>query len=408
MKKNKVEQLADVLKYFNDMIENPVSLVSLKIVLISGKNKNNIEVKILNDDGNILFFIPFIGKSMTIAPDGFIQAVTQHAALYDGIEIYFYERGGGRKITADDRNVKISTIEQSEKEAGIQDCDGMSHSGYGVSQTRDYYIRVDEASVLLQAIGVTDENNKVRNDKIRKYNQIDRFVEMADPVIQEAIRKKETIRILDCACGKSYLSFVLNYYIKEKLGYPCEFLGLDWSESVIDSSYALAKKLKYANMDFQQCDLSKYDGKNFRPTLCISLHACDTATDYAIYTGIRSHSKAIMCVPCCQKELLNSDFTIPVLEKNILSHGILKTRFSDLLTDSMRVLLMEANGYVTTVTEYISPLDSPKNILISGLSGDTNKETAEMRSSFNEYQALKKQFHCDITLGKLLYEAIPD
>lgn len=402
MKKTMIDKLTGVLKYFSDSLNNPKNLSALKIILISGKNKDIIDVTIQDINGSASFYIPFIGKSVTIVPDEFIETIKQQALLYDGMEILFYERGGGRKVVADDRNVKIISIDPLIKDAGIADYIETSHSDYGLSQSRDYYIRVDEAAELLQAIGITDENNKVRNDRIRKYNQIDRFVEMADQIIREAIKKNETIRILDCACGKSYLSFVLNYYIREKLNHPCEFLGLDWSGSVVESSAALAKKLKYTNMDFLQCDLSRYDAKNFRPTLCISLHACDTATDYAIFTGIRSHSKAIMCVPCCHKELLNSGYSIPVLEKNILKHGLLKARFSDLLTDAMRVLLMEANGYETVIKEYISPLDSPKNILIIGRSGDANKMSAGMKSSYNEYQILKSRFNCDITLGRLL------
>ena len=150
-------------------------------------------------------------------------------------------------------------------------------------------------------------------------------------------------------------------------------------------------------MKFERCDLSTYRPDRYQPTLCMSLHACDTATDLAIYTGIRSRSAAIFCVPCCQKELLNSDFNIPALSGNILSHGLLKARFSDLMTDALRVLLMEANGYETTLIEYISPLDTPKNIMIKGrFTGKKNQ------SSLEEYQMLKKECHCDLTLGRLL------
>ncbi len=397
MKKNQITQLINLLSYFADTIQNPSGLTALRMVLISGKNKYPIDIEIKNAEGHAIYHIPLVGKKVTVKPDGFLEMIQQQAILYDGMELSFHERGGGKRITADDRSVKISTIDSISKEKKFWDFTETSHSAHGISKTRDYYIRVDEAAGLLKAIGILDEKNKVRNDKIRKYNQIDRFVELADPIIQEYIQKKETIRILDCACGKSYLSFVLNYYIREKLHHSCEFLGLDWSESVIDSSRELANQLHYTNMKFQQCDLSLYKPSNFKPSICMSLHACDTATDLAIYTGIRSGSSAILCVPCCQKELLNSDYSIPPLENNILRHGLLKARFSDILTDAMRVLIMEAHGYETTVLEYISPLDSPKNIMIKGrFTGKNNKESAE------EYQILKKKYHCDITLGKFL------
>jgi len=397
MKKKQVDQLLSTLSYFTDTILNTVELTALKMVFSSGKNKYLIDVGIIESDEQVAYEVALIGKKVLVKPDEFIYFIGQQANIYDSIEILFYERGSGRRIEADDRNVKVSSIDTISKNNQKGQTGESTHLSNGVSEKRDYYIRVDEATEILKAIGIIDEKNKVKNDKIRKYNQIDRFVELVDPIIQEFIKRKETIYILDCACGKSYLSFVLNYYIREKLNHPCEFLGLDWSESVIESSKELAEKLHYTNMKFEQCDLSNYRSNSFRPTICMSLHACDTATDMAIYTGIQSRSAAILCVPCCQRELLNSGYSFPLLEKNILRHGLLKTRFSDLLTDALRVLLMEANGYETTVIEYISPLDSPKNIMIKGrFSGKNNKD------SYAEYQSLKSQFNCEITLGKLL------
>ena len=397
MKKNQITQLMSLLQHFSDTIQNPSGLTAMRMVLISGKNKYPIDIRITQENGQTTYQVPLIGKKTSVGPDGFFEMIRQQAADYDGLELSFHERGGGKRITADDRNVRISTIDAVSENGRFKDFTESEPSIHGVSQTRDYYIRVDEAASLLRAIGIVDEKNKVRNDKIRKYNQIDRFVELADPLIQEFIQRNETIRILDCACGKSYLSFVLNYYIREKHNHPCEFLGLDWSESVIRSSKELADRLHYTNMRFEQCDLSRYRATSFKPTLCMSLHACDTATDLAIYTGIRSAACAIMCVPCCQKELLSSDYSILPLENNILKHGLLKTRFSDLMTDAMRALLMEAHGYETTIQEYISPLDSPKNIMIKGrFTGKNNK------ASYEEYQTLKEKYHCNITLGKLL------
>jgi hypothetical protein len=397
MKKNQVMQFVNLLRLFSDKISDPKAFLSIKLVLISGKNKYPVPVVIKTDNDRLFFHIQLIGKKIVIGPEEFIETIGQQASLYDGIELSFFERGGGKKIIADDRNVRVSSIDPLTDSADSHDSLDCMHPLHGVSETRDYYIRTDEANAVLRAIGILDEKSKIRNDKIRKYNQIDRFVELADPLIQEFIQRKEPIRVLDCACGKSYLSFVLNYYIREKCGHSCEFLGLDWSGAVIDSSRSLAEKLHYDNMTFEQCDLLAYTPSRFKPAICMSLHACDTATDLAIYTGIRSGSAAILCVPCCQKELQNSDYSIPEFNHNILSHGLLKARFSDLMTDAMRILLMEANGYETSVIEYISPLDSPKNIMIKGrYTGKINQK------SYEEYEHLKKSYGCSITLGKLL------
>ncbi len=397
MKSKQLEQIKNLLNIFEEKIINPKELTAIKVALISGKNKHPIEISIKENDGNYIYNMFFIGKSKLVNSEKFIETLINQISLYDGVEISFYERGGGKRIIADDRNVKITNIEALSTNSFTKETVNNTHLNQGVSEKRDYYIRIDEANELLKAIGILDEKNKVRNNTIRKYNQIDRFVELADPLLQEFIKRGETIKILDCACGKSYLSFVLNYYIKEKLGHPCEFLGLDWTESVISSSKELAAKLQYRNMNFIQCDLSQYAPLSFIPTICMSLHACDTATDLAIYTGIMCKAKAILCVPCCQKELLTSKYSIPALEKNILKHGLLKARFSDLMTDAMRVLVMEAFGYETTVIEYISPLDSPKNIMIKGrFTGKKND------SSEKEYKEIKKQFGCEIMLGKML------
>lgn len=398
MKKKQTDQLLSLLHCLGDTIQNPEKLFAITMTLFSGKNRYPADISIKeNSNGDKVYQVVLIGEKRRVSPDGLMNLIRELAQQYDGVEITFYERGGGKRFSADDRNVKISTVPPLEIEG--EEKNTMEHTAVfsGVSATRDYYIRVDEATVLLKAIGILDEQNKVRNDKIRKYNQIDRFVELADPMIQEAISRREPLHILDCACGKSYLSFVLNFYIREKCGYPCEFLGLDWSESVVQASKKLAEKLKYTNMKFMQCDLAQFQPDQFKPTFCISLHACDTATDLAIYTGIRSGAKTILCVPCCQKELLNSSYSIPDFQNSILRHGLLKARFSDIMTDGLRVLLMEGYGYQTSVVEYISPLDSPKNIMLRGqFTGKKNK------GSLQEYAMLKDKFNCEITLGKLL------
>ena len=194
---------------------------------------------------------------------------------------------------------------------------------------------------------------------IRKYNQIDHYVELVAPMFEQD--DSDEIVLLDCACGKSYLSFVMNYYIHEVLHRRCRVIGVDIKEHVIDESRAMAKRLGYHNMTFICADLRTYQlPKNV--TAVISLHACDIATDLALGTAIRAKAKYIACVPCCHKELLDQ-YTMPGLEP-LTKFGVFKARFNDVLTDSMRALKLEAEGYKVSVVEYISPLDTPKNLLI--------------------------------------------
>jgi SAM-dependent methyltransferase len=266
---------------------------------------------------------------------------------------------------------------------------------YTASQikNRDYYVKVGQANDLLKEIGVLTKDGKIKNDKIRKYNQIDHFVELIDKLLKE-IEFKDSITVLDCACGKSYLSFVLNYYIKEVLKKKCYFVGIDYSETVIKASQKMADNLGYKNMDFIKEDLTNYT-PNREIDLVISLHACDIATDMAIGLGIRAKSKAIVVVPCCHKELLGQ-YKYEALEP-IIKHGVFKARFADLITDGMRTLMLEARGYDTSVVEYISPLDTPKNLMIRAI-----KKKEKNEKALKEYNELKSMFDVEPTLEKLI------
>ena len=245
---------------------------------------------------------------------------------------------------------------------------------------RQYLIRVDQAAALLREIGILTADGKLKNDMIRKYNQIDHYVELVAPMFEQD--DSDEIVLLDCACGKSYLSFVMNYYLHEVLHRRCRVIGVDIKEHVIDESRAMAKRLGYHNMSFQCADLRVYQPpKNV--TAVISLHACDIATDLALATALRARAKYIACVPCCHKELLDQ-YTMPGLEP-LTRHGVFKARFNDVLTDSMRALKLEAEGYKVSVVEYISPLDTPKNLLIRAV-----RTGRENRRAKSDYEAVRR------------------
>jgi tRNA/tmRNA/rRNA uracil-C5-methylase (TrmA/RlmC/RlmD family) len=264
-------------------------------------------------------------------------------------------------------------------------------------QNREYYVKVGQANNLLREIGVLTKDGKIKNDKIRKYNQIDHFVELIDSLLKEIDlngKENDKLTILDCACGKSYLSFVLNFYLTEVLKKKCNFIGIDYSDTVINASKKMAENLGYKNMTFIKEDLTNYiPSKN--PDLVISLHACDVATDMAIGLGIRSNSKAIVVVPCCHKEILNEYKSLDF--EPITKYGVYKARLADILTDGMRTLMLEAKGYETSVVEYISPLDTPKNIMIRAV-----KKVKSNEKAMNEYNELKQKYNINITLEKLV------
>lgn len=304
---------------------------------------------------------------------------------YDSLEYTYLERGRGVLIIGDNKKVNMKNIEVEEKELNVNNN----------LLNRKYYIEATKATSLLKEIDIMTKDGKIKNDKIRKYNQIDHYVELLDKTI-DSIPKKSVINILDCGCGKSYLSFVLNYYLTEVKKIKCNFIGIDISKSVIESSKKMAENLNYRNMEFYAMNIEDYKPTK-RINMVLSLHACDTATDLGIALGVRVEADAIIAVPCCHKEMLNSYSYKPFT--SIISHGVLKSRIADALTDGMRALYLEALGYETSVVEYISPLETPKNIMIRGI-----KKGTENEDKLQEYYKLM----AELNVTPALYRFIND
>ena len=365
-------------------LDNRDFFIELEVIFKSGRK----EFKGIAIEEDNKYKFNFKGKSDLYTFNELLKNISKEAENYDGLVFKYVERGTIVVIEGDNKKVNVKYLDNKEEVPKIDE--------FTASQikNRDYYVKVGQANALLKEIGVLTKDGKIKNDKIRKYNQIDHFVELIDSILKE-IKDKDCITILDCACGKSYLSFVLNFYIKEVLKKNCYFIGIDYSDVVIEASKNMAKNLGYKNMSFIKEDLTNYT-PNRDVDLVISLHACDTATDMAIGLGIRAKSEAIVVVPCCHKELLGQ-YRYEAME-TILKHGVFKARFADLITDGLRTLLLEGNGYDTSVVEYISPLDTPKNLMIRAIKTKTNNDKA-----LKEYKELKSQFGVEPTLEKLIY-----
>lgn len=321
--------------------------------------------------------VNFNGKDDKVNINDIPEYIAANSLNYESLEFYLEERGKTTILYADNKNVKTKHIDEA--------VDGKNERAK-TSQilNRNYYIKVGEADDLLKEIGILTNEGKIKNDMIRKYNQIDHFVELVDSILDD-ILDTEAITVLDCGCGKSYLTFVLNYYIKEKKKKNCYFIGIDRSEKVINASRDIARRLGYKNMEFITGDINSYTPER-KIDLVISLHACDIATDMALGTALRAKARAIMCVPCCHKELLGQ-YSFNELEP-IIKHGVFKARFADMLTDGIRSLILETQGYKVSVVEYISPLETPKNLLIRAFkTSDKNEE------AIKEYRRLKEMLN---------------
>lgn len=333
-------------------------------------------------------FLQYNGRNDKMELSWLSARISKIAEQYEALNLIYEERGTTIYIDADDKAVKMKTRDQEVAETS------KGHNETAQITNRNYYIKVGEADAVLKAIGILGENGKIKNDMIRKYNQIDHYIELVDEMLKNLCEKYGRINVVDCGCGKSYLSFVLNYYIKEVLKKNCHFIGLDISQTVIEASRRIAEQLDYKNMEFRVTDIRNYSATE-DIHLAISLHACDTATDEAIALAVNNNAKAIVMVPCCQKEIL-SQYSFDLLQ-NITKHGVLKARLADVLTDGIRLMLLEAMGYKVSLVEYVSPLETPKNLMIRAeKTGGINKSVIE------EYKQLKKLLGINPTLEKLI------
>lgn len=386
MNKQSIQKLALFLAGLEQRIKD--SFEFFKRITVTYKSGTKTYTATVLPGNSMKLAMNFNGVNETIEIDWLSARVSKAAENYESLLVTYEERGSTIFIEADAKNVKMST-KQNDKENLTKSHSEVSHIG-----NREYLIKVGQADDLLREINILSSDGKIRNDMIRKYNQIDHFIELVKDLLEELAGKYESLTVLDCGCGKSYLTFVLNYYIKEVMKKPCHFIGLDYSAGVIEASRKIAANLGYNNMEFKTTDIQNYNSDR-QIHLVISLHACDTATDQAIALALNNNVKAMVMVPCCHRELLNQYSYQPF--EQILKQGVFKARMADILTDGMRSLFLEALGYKVSVVEYISPLETPKNLMIRAeKTGALNKKAME------EYNSLKNVLNVQPTLEQLV------
>lgn len=247
-------------------------------------------------------------------------------------------------------------------------------------------------------MGVFTRDGKVVNAMYDKYKQINKFIEILDDAVEKAGLTR--LHIIDFGCGKSYLTFVVYYYLTKVKGLTVTMTGLDLKADVIEKCNTAAKKYRYENLHFEVGDINGYKTKE-PVDMVITLHACDTATDFALYNAVCWDAKMIISVPCCQHELCgqmeSEKFSL------LTRYGIIKERTAALMTDAIRANLLEVCGYKTQLLEFVDLSHTPKNILIRAVKTTSTKKHRQERLA--EAEALMEEFHFRPTLYKLLGEA---
>ncbi len=260
------------------------------------------------------------------------------------------------------------------------------------NREKQYLLKEGTPVPFLIDLGVQTKDGRVSAKMYHKFRQINRFLELIQDVLP-ALDKEKDITILDFGCGKSYLTFAMYYFFHELKGYQVKMIGLDLKKEVIERCNQLCAQYGYENLEFLVGDIKSYDGCQ-NVDMVVTLHACDTATDYALAKAVEWNAKVILSVPCCQHE---ANLQIKNEQLNsILKYGILKERISALITDGIRANVLEQYGYETQVLEFIDLSHTPKNLMIRAI----RKE--EKKSYANEVENIQKELHLDLTLPRLL------
>lgn len=261
------------------------------------------------------------------------------------------------------------------------------------NRTKKYIIQEGKPVAFMIDLGVMGQDGKIIRTRYDKFRQINRFLEYIEDILPKLDKERE-LTIIDFGCGKSYLTFAMYYYLKELKGYNIRIIGLDLKADVIEHCNELRTRYGYDKLDFYVGDIATYKDVD-NVDMVVTLHACDTATDYALAKAVKWGAEVILSVPCCQHEAnrtIKSDILSPVMD-----YGILKERMAAIVTDAARAKLLTANGYDTQILEFIDMEHTPKNLLIRAV-----KSSKEDISAREKTKDMLEALNLELTIDKLI------
>lgn len=348
--------------------------ISLRPVLIGGETRYQAE---MNDEGHV--------RVKNFDANGAAEGLEEIIAQKGARDLHLMTASGDLHVRVTRKgHVHVSRSAEMDRVAQVQPHD----------RVKNLPLTSFDSSTLLRVIGLVDGEGRVRASMRGKYDQVNEFLKVIEDVVKGDERREtgDQFVVVDCGCGKAYLTLALYFYLTQTLKFPkVRVIGVDRRADVIAAAQKMAQQLDVSDqVQFVASELSTFDSQLSTPDMVISLHAYDTATDEALARGVEWGSRYIVSAPCCQHELQKAiGPQTDAAFAGVLRHGILRERLCDILTDSFRAMILRVLGYRTQVVEFVSPDATARNILLRAESGARGGQSGAV----SDYLNLRDYWH---------------
>ena len=350
--------------------------ISLRPVLIGGETRYQAE---MNDEGHV--------RVKNFDANGAAEGLEEIIAQKGARDLHLMTASGDLHVRVTRKgHVHVSRSAEMDRVAQVQPHD----------RVKNLPLTSFDSSTLLRVIGLADGEGRVRASMRGKYDQVNEFLKVVEDVVagngERGTGNGKEFVVVDCGCGKAYLTLALYFYLTQVLKFPkVRVIGVDRRADVIAAAQKMAQQLDVSDqVQFVASELSAFDSEHSTPDMVISLHACDTATDEALARGVEWGSRYIVSAPCCQHELQKAiGPQTDAAFAGVLRHGILRERLCDILTDTFRAMILRVLGYRTQVVEFVSPDATARNILLRAESGARGGQSGAV----SDYLNLRDYWH---------------